>query len=184
MEKLTNTILDEYYVFTIDCTEYSGNYERQMTAYITGVYGECEVGKDIADEIESELEGFRDEIDGIIMHQPDERGCSRPCEIVPTPGWINNGMGVNSRINPDDQSTTKGYDAYNSVGIFLFEIPSDELLQLFCDRAKNFTNYISKKKQEAESTDKYYYACAENVDIDGFRILQRTTTCTTLKIWK
>lgn len=182
MTTLNTTILDEYYLFVIDCTEYSGNYERQMTAYITGKYGECEVGKNIAEDIESELEEFRDEIDEIVMLKyDDEDGCSRPCEIVPTPGWVNNGMGVNSRIDSDD-GLSKGYDAYNSVGIFLYEIPSNELLKLFCDRAKNFTNYISKKKQEAESLGKYYFETC-NGQVDGFRILERTLTYKTLKTW-
>lgn len=182
MENSDIVILDEYYQFVIDCTEYSGNYEREMTAYITGKYGECGVGKDISKDVESELENFIDKIDDIVMLKPDDdNGCYRPCEIVPTPGWINNGMGVHSRINPDDPPS-KGYNAYNSVGIFLNKVLSDELLNLFCDRAKNYNNYLNKKKKEAEDLGKSYYGnyCGE---VEGFRMLQLTLTSKTLTIW-
>ena len=32
----------------IDTNSYSGNFEREMCAYVTGQYGECGVGKDLA----------------------------------------------------------------------------------------------------------------------------------------
>lgn len=173
-------IKDEYYIFVIDCTEYSGNYERQMTAYITNRYADCEVGKEIADDISSELEEFQDEIDDLICFRTDEHGRYRPCEIIPTPGWINNGMGVHTRI-PSDEQSPKGYPAYNSVGIFLYEIPSDKILNLFMERAKNYSNYITQKKKE--NPEKYKFE-SSNGEVEGFRLIKVETINKTLKVWK
>lgn len=36
------------YIFIIDTDSYAGNFERELTAYITGVVGGCEVGDDFA----------------------------------------------------------------------------------------------------------------------------------------
>ena len=72
------------YGIIIDTEEYSGNFERELCAFLTGHIGDCEVG----DEFQHENPLF----DSVIS-VPDEHGCYRPCEIYPTTGWFNNGVG-------------------------------------------------------------------------------------------
>ena len=38
------------YTFIIDTEQYSGNFERQMTAYMTAQIGDCEVGEELVDD--------------------------------------------------------------------------------------------------------------------------------------
>lgn len=91
---------DTHYVFVVDTTEYSGNFERLMCAYVTGEVGECLVGEEVAGRLEkdghwskSPLREYRAWIDSHVEHRPDEHGCHRPCAIGPTPGFFNDGMG-------------------------------------------------------------------------------------------
>lgn len=77
------------YVFIIDTDSYSGNFERDMCAYITGRVGECTVGDDMADAfIADGHKPFANVID-----KPDSGGCWRPCAIWPTLGYYNHGQG-------------------------------------------------------------------------------------------
>jgi hypothetical protein len=77
--------------FVIDTDTYSGNFERQLCAYITGCVGECGAGKDIADFVKKQP-GIKD-IQRFTMDEPDKSGCYRPVKIYPTPGIYNNGHG-------------------------------------------------------------------------------------------
>lgn len=79
------------YLFVIDTNSYAGNFERQMTAYLTGQIGDCGVGKEYVRYFETEV-GHPDSHFGNIEQRSDE-GCYRPCEIYPTPGYANNGLG-------------------------------------------------------------------------------------------
>lgn len=88
------------YIFVIDTDSYAGNFEREITAYMTGCVGDCEVGSDQAQIFKEEIrEGF---FDDLIVWKPDEDGCHRPCIIWDTPGWFNDGMGGHWR---DGQET-------------------------------------------------------------------------------
>ena len=40
----------------IDTEQYSGNFEREMCAHITGQVGECNVGYDVAEEYSEKIE--------------------------------------------------------------------------------------------------------------------------------
>lgn len=75
--------------FIVDTNSYSGNFEREMCAFMTGVVGECEVGAKYADRF---LNEFDEELN-FITDKPDEHGCYRPVQICPTAGVWNNGMG-------------------------------------------------------------------------------------------
>lgn len=86
------------FVLVIDTEEYSGNFERELTAYATGQIGDCGVGVEEADIANEQLqEAFKEEIEQIIGSFLDEHGVRRPCEIWPTPGWFNNGAGGHFR---------------------------------------------------------------------------------------
>jgi len=103
--------LKKGYAFIIDTNEYAGNFERELTAYCTGIIGECEVGEEFIDkEITSIFEPY-------ILQVADEYGCYRPCEIV---------------------QNSEGF--YYSVAIYFDEKPSNELITLMKVRANQFNN--------------------------------------------
>ena len=88
----------DYYILCLDTDKYAGNFERETTAYATGHVGECRVGSKQAKLFVKETEGilsddFLDrEINEKIVHLNDY-GCSRPCAVQSTPGWVNDGVG-------------------------------------------------------------------------------------------
>jgi len=98
-----------------DTNQYAGNFEREMCAYITGRYGECQVGEDIARQVQDELQ-HQVWYEGYIAHETDDRGCSRPAAT-----WG----------DPAGRSHT-------GVAIFLEEFPPDEVLAEMVARAKQF----------------------------------------------
>lgn len=148
---------EESYLFIIDTDSYAGNFERQLTAYITGRCGECEVGSEIAIEVEEELYEFEEQIDNLIANETDDNGYFRICSI-----W------------PSDSSDM----VYNSVAIFLTEYPVDYMIDLFTERAKSFNDYIKKTKEKEFN---YLSDCG---NIIGFRILKKVTKYETVKGWK
>ena len=79
---------NDSFIFVIDTKEYSGNFERELCAFVTGCVGECGVGDNCAAEY---LKAHKqlDFIDSV----PDDNGCYRPCSIIETPGVYNNGYG-------------------------------------------------------------------------------------------
>ena len=113
-------------VVAIDTTDYSGNFEREMCAFVTGQVGECGVGEELVEEAQEELarDTFNNTGEWIEEHIVDEADdsdcpCHRPCSIWPTPGWFSNGMGGHYHDVPDneEQALQDNYKAlveYNS----------------------------------------------------------------------
>jgi len=66
--------MKEGFGFVIKTSEYTGNFEREMCAFVTGRVGECEVGEEfVEDEIETQF--------GNVMDVPDDNGCCRPVSL-------------------------------------------------------------------------------------------------------
>lgn len=101
-------------VVAIDTTDYSGNFEREMCAFITGQVGECGVGEEYIEEAEEELGDMFAWFDEHIVSESDEREVYRPASIWPTPGWFNNGMGGHYKEGEDNEEQA-ALDRYNSV---------------------------------------------------------------------
>jgi hypothetical protein len=99
-----NDDLNAPWLFVIDTEDYSGNFERELCAYITGRVGECGVGDDMAEIFKKEV---GDALEGVI-EETDEHGCSRPTSIYPTPGWFNNGHGSHHK-DGDEENALKEY---------------------------------------------------------------------------
>ena len=111
-EKVTSVVV------AIDTNEYSGNFEREMCAFITGQIGECGVGDHLIVEAREELaeDTFNNTLEWIeehIVQESDDNGCYRPCSIWPTPGWYNNGMGGHYKDEPgaEEQALKDNYEA-------------------------------------------------------------------------
>jgi hypothetical protein len=85
-----------HYVFLIDTDSYSGNFERPMTAFITGVYGEFGAQEE-AYLMQDEEPDWYEVMENLVILLPDERGRLRATSIFPTPGWFNDGLGDHFR---------------------------------------------------------------------------------------
>lgn len=87
------------HVLVVDTNQYSGNFERQLCAYVTGQIGECGVGEEIANHYSNEITQLSWWNKHIVLEK-DDSGCARPVSIWTTPGWLNNGMGFHYRDEP------------------------------------------------------------------------------------
>jgi hypothetical protein len=90
------------YGFVVDTDKYSGNFEREMCAYMTGHIGECEVGDK---EAKKYLEKYS-LIEGIIS-KPDDHGCRRPVVIYETSNMWNNGFGFSFKNGEEEIALQK-----------------------------------------------------------------------------
>lgn len=159
------------WIFVIDTDEYAGNFERAMTAYVTGCVGECEVGEEFAARFKSELgEAAQEEFYEVTESRPDDHGCHRPCAIYPTEGWYNNGNGEHFKDVPKagakPQKKAK-YPAYLSVAIFFNKKPTKVQIQLMKDRANKF---VEASKDENKKIG--FKFNVEQLNITGFRLLK------------
>lgn len=165
--------MKEEYTFVIDTSAYSGNFEREMTAYITGVVGECEVGAKFAEMFNDEVE------DQSIVKAVEQRNTGddytifRPCEIAVTPGYVNNGMGKHMLADSDAAKQLKNkWPAYQSVAIFFSEDPY------------KFTDFIKQRAVEFAElynrVGKFGRPPSEKVEILGYRIEKTQTKTNTI----
>ena len=133
------------WIFVIDTDEYAGNFEREMTAYITGCVGDCGVGEEMKKLYEKEfgVNEYEDSIfSDLLEHRPNEYGCCRPCSMWP------------------DQS-----GKFNSVGIFFIKKPKSKIIELMKKRANKFAEV--KRTKSDNSWDKNF-----KLEILGFRLIQ------------
>lgn len=108
------------YVLVIDTNKYAGNFERDMTAFITGQVGECEVGEETAEQVPADVKKvFEFDEESVLDQRADDHGCHRPTAI-----WQNK-EGI-----------------YNSVGIFFQSQPTPEQIDIVKVRAQLFTKFI------------------------------------------
>lgn len=186
------------FIFIIDTDEYSGNFERDMCAYITGHIGQCGVGEEYAQMFTDKYGDFEDSLFfEKIEDRPDDNGCFRPCSIYPTIDRFNDGIGGHYSVNDkwDDVVTryreywrkeyehnnlkeskeksetgTPGrFQAYESVAIFFYERPTDEELKILIERALEFPAIYAEKEK---------HILEQSMNIIGFRMICKTTTTT------
>jgi len=131
-------------VIVVDTEEYSGNFERQMVAYITGLLGECGMGEKLAALAKKELplpvlEWFEEH----VVMTSDEHGVHRPASISPTPGWYNDGRGNHYRDTKKGRNLYKNkkHPAYQSVEFVVYEWPPDHIVQFILDRTKYYCEH-------------------------------------------
>lgn len=71
--------MKKLHLFVIATNQYAGNFEREMCAYLTGVTGECDVGKEMAEIYSKEEDLPSDFWDNVAQVSVD--GFYRPCTI-------------------------------------------------------------------------------------------------------
>lgn len=79
----------------IHTDKYSGNFERELCAYVTGLTNESRVGDEIACETQNNLQHFD--------WWDENADFENLVEIWPTPGYINNGMGKHYLDTPENR---------------------------------------------------------------------------------
>lgn len=140
-----------HYIFVIDTDSYSGNFEREMCAYMTGQIGDCEVGKQLAEEATIEILEIVKKLERIIDKMPDEHGCYRPVEIWPNERYGNDGHGNHALLTGSNKEEYP-YPAFNSVAIHFNALPDNDLIDIMKKRSEDFG-----KKQK--------------IKIEGFKLL-------------
>jgi hypothetical protein len=120
----------------VDTRSYSGNFEREMGAFMVGAFnpdgyhGGPEYEKfEEAKAADPRLETLEEKVR--LMHHDEYAEVATT--IWPTPGRLNNGRGGHS-----DDDGTQGYPAYESVAVGLEEPLTEEELQLVLERAKQY----------------------------------------------
>ncbi len=101
------------FILTLETNIYTGNFERELCAYMTGQIGDCEIGEDQADIALFEQPEFVERMVANICQKPNEYGCRRPVECIG-----------------------------NSLEIYFDEKPSDEDMMLMLRRAQMYNKDI------------------------------------------
>lgn len=166
--------MSKEYKIVIDTENYAGSFEREMCAYVTGIFGECEVGQDLAEFYSSEIKSF-EWLESEVKKKPDEHGCHRPVSISPTPGWYNNGHGEYFK-NSEEAETYLDikWPAYFSVEIYFYHIPPQDIIDEMIERAKNFcinrASIYEKASRYVSESDK------KPLTFTGARVVEVITT--------
>jgi hypothetical protein len=72
---------DSPFVVVVHTDSYTGNFEREFCAYVTGVVGDCGKGQNLANEYrEDEGKDYYDFWDSLDQ-VPDDNGCCRPVSL-------------------------------------------------------------------------------------------------------
>lgn len=173
------------WIFVVDTNMYSGNFERCLCAYMTGVIGDCGVGDDVQGIVRGDFdEKTRATLDDLVMQVTDDHGCYRPVSIWPTPGWWNDGNGKHYRVGEGPVNVRRQWPAYQSVAIFLRKKPSTGIINLLKARA---SAYLKDPRMTGMETPYKGDSVAEfkkavlhpawtppkNLEILGFRLIHR-----------
>lgn len=138
----------------IDTEQYSGNFEREMCAYITGQIGECGVGDNVAEKYSEKIKHLDWWEEHIVSERDDsEYGCHRPASIWPTPGWFNNGTGGHFKDTPENEKEAieKAVEFMKEYGKGQFDMATKRIAE------KNFeTNSIGWTEQACKNVLKKY----------------------------
>ncbi len=128
---------DDFYMFVIDTNSYSGNFEREVCAYITGQVAEVS-SSDAEDQAALALQAMPEvvkEFEDLMLDVQDDPDMY-PSFVAnwPTPGYGSNGRGKEVKLTPENKDEYH-YPAHLSVAIFFSERPSDKLIAIMKKRA-------------------------------------------------
>lgn len=132
----------KYFKIIIDTEQYSGNFEREMFSFITGLQNPRQDG------IEEYCAKSIINLDWWEEHSTEEEHEEygpQQMGIEITPNWFNNGMGIHKMADDPKISTFKHKcPAYLSVGIFVDEMPPENVIKEIKKRAKEFCDFYGK----------------------------------------
>lgn len=154
------------FLFVIDTDSYSGNFNREMCAYLTSQWDQATHGGKQAAIAEKEipkdvLAYFNEHM--IECHEAVDDGHSDVCQIIyPTPGYWSTGHGREAKGKPP--KGVRAYPAYQSVAIFFDEEPP-----------KNITNFMIKRAQKYCAERLNIIDEPEPIEFLGVRILKEST---------
>lgn len=151
------------YVFVIDTDSYSGNFERQLCGYITGVVGDCEVGEKESNCFTKEVDPDSDALFDHVTQKADEHCCYRPCSIWITPNRFTIGKFTYSSTKEANMI----YPVYESVAIFFEEKPPEAAIELMKSRTEKFI------KDVMNYNDKPYFN-----RVVRYRLIEIVKACT------
>lgn len=84
-------------IFVVDTNQYSGNFDREMCAHMTGVLSYSNVGHEHS---KNYLEKYGKPMDGVILINEDHY--RTPVSLIVTPGMRNNGLGFEFKEGEED----------------------------------------------------------------------------------
>ena len=122
----------------IDTDSYSGNFEREMVSYVTGLYSEEQYhGKEEAESFrewaeDNGMDGYM--FEAIVEETQHEEYGWRYSVMFATPGRLNNGTGQNFDAEPGQT----GWPAYESVGFAVSRELTPEELRVVKQRAEEY----------------------------------------------
>lgn len=167
------------YRFIIDTDAYAGNFERGMTAWMTGnrSYGLSnaqELVKAAREEMDPHLLAW---CDVHVIEQDIENGFYSCVDIAATPGWVNNGMGKKFRTDKPLDPKENRWPSYQSVAIFMNEHPPEHIVKQLAERARFFSreNYKKGKLPVGHMID---WRKEPPCNVTGFRLLCTEVTTT------
>ena len=144
----------------VDTDQYSGNFEREMCAWVTGQIGECGAGIEEAEE-QKELIVHLNWWEENIYDVPDEHSTYRPCAIEITPGYFNNGSGLHFIDTPENRVIGKQKAIENTIAYH-------ENTKNFCKQALKDNIFPQNwSKEGCERTLKNIETSIENVKTRG-----------------
>lgn len=127
------------YGFIIDTDSYSGNFERELCAYVTGHIGDCGTGDTEAEEYLKQFE----KVKGVVQREDAEQhSIFRPVEICPTPGIWNNGLGFHFAEGQEALALEK-YKEYHS------DYKKKNIAVVEGHRGKNIHNWTNEAIDQA-----------------------------------
>lgn len=106
---------EKLYGIIIDTNQYAGNFERELCAHLTGQYGDCGVGIELAELVPDNIK----ELFNNVISRPDESNCWRPVEI---------------RQN--------GNGEYNSLIIYFDTLPTQEHINAIYERINSYKDAV------------------------------------------
>jgi hypothetical protein len=186
----------KWLAFVVDTDTYAGNFERSLLAYVTGQKQDNfhdfdeKTAERVQDELPPDVSAHFENNIGWGLDDLDDAPMMSRVTVHPTPGWFNHGMGGHYKDGQEAEAfehykqaiadyekahpgcdlhaspTLNKCPAYQSVAIFINEVPPPEILSLMKERATAFC-----KDHLDIMGDK-----APPIEILGFRFVEQHVT--------
>lgn len=188
--------MEKHYKFIVDTTQYSGNFHRELSGWLTGMDDEyaratqlCAKMKEIAPQEVLDWFGWKSREHRKHDHWPDkevfisdnwdgdDQSYSMINSMEITPGWLNNSKGTHFQDTPENRVKYPpgkyGYcGAYQSVAIHFSELPPKHVLDFMKEQAHAFVYDGVLHRSLTRHTD----------IVTGFRLVEETVTTKTLEL--